>query len=260
MFNRDYREMLRQWRADNRHRRDVPLVKSLEPGEAEVFIYDIIGEDFFGDGVSARELVPRLHRIDASKIIVRVNSPGGVISDAVAIRNALLEHPATIETHVDGAAYSAASWIGLGAGDVVMHPATSMFIHDAMSMAWGNEADFRQAADELGKFSTQIAEIYAAAAGGHADEWRARMRAEELFTAEEAVEVGLGTRMAEAPALQNSKPEPTKRNAERALRDAGFSREDAKALLSGGTPRDVSDASDHIWTVLLSAPSQGVSR
>jgi ATP-dependent protease ClpP protease subunit len=238
-----FRELVQEWRRGRGNR--APSGLNVAGGVATVYIYDVIGEDFWtGGGVIARDLVPEIQALQATKIMVRVNSPGGSISDAVAIRNALTEHPAEIETHIDGAAYSAASWVGMAGGEVLMHPQTSMFVHDGITFAFGNEDDLRREADFIGALSGQIAEMYAAKAGGTVDEWRAVMKAERFYTAEEAVEAGLSDRVITVAPPENalSAQEPTKRDAERALRDAGFSRDASKALVSSGWAAMTRDA------------------
>src|SRR5258706_438401 len=82
---------------------------------AEIFIYDEIGGSF---GVAADEFVQDLQKIKADNITVRINSPGGAVFDAIAIYNALIQHPANVTTRVDALAASAASIVAM-AGDTV---------------------------------------------------------------------------------------------------------------------------------------------
>src|SRR5262245_6656139 len=83
----------------------------------EMLIYDVIGADFFGEGITARRFEQELAAAgEVDEIVVLVNSPGGVIYEALGIYNALARHPANVITHNVGAAWSAASWI-VQAGD-----------------------------------------------------------------------------------------------------------------------------------------------
>lgn len=156
--------------------------------EAEVFIYDAIGGWW---GVEASQFVKDLSHITATKINLRVNSPGGDVYDALAIMNALKRHKATISVTVDGLAASAASFIIQAADDISMGKGAEIMIHDALTIAIGNPTDFREAADFLDRISNTIASVYADRAGGTQDEWRERMTAETWYTAEEAVAAGL---------------------------------------------------------------------
>lgn len=168
-------------------------------GEAEIYIYDYMGFDPWFGGVSAQEFVRELKGLNASTIKLRINSPGGDITEANAIRTALAEHPATIETHVDGLAASSASWVGLVADKVVMSPHAMLMIHEPWNVVMGDAAAFEKEAEVLNRFGTEIAEMLAEKAGGSVDEWRDRMRAETWYGDQEAVDAGLADEVAAAP-------------------------------------------------------------
>jgi hypothetical protein len=78
------------------------------------------------------------------------------------------------------------------AGDRVrMMPNAMLMLHEASGLTVGSAADHRETADLLDKISGNIADAYAARAGGTRDEWREVMVKETWYTAEEAVEAGL---------------------------------------------------------------------
>lgn len=158
----------------------------------EVMIYDEIG--YYG--VTAQDFVRDLDAIGRdNELVVRINSPGGDVFDGIAILNALRARPGTTTTIVDGLAASAASFIAMGGDEIVMRKYSELMIHDAWGMAIGNASDLRELADQLDRSSDNIAAIYAERAGGTVEEWRELMRAEQWFTADEAVEAGLATRV-----------------------------------------------------------------
>jgi ATP-dependent protease ClpP protease subunit len=154
---------------------------------AEVVIYDEIG----WWGTTAASFMDELKQITAGRITLRLNSPGGDVFDGVAIMNVLRSHPAAITTQVDGLAASIASVIALAGDRIVMQPGSTMMIHDASGMCYGQAPDMRELADMLDRHSDNIASLYAERAGGTVAEWRERMRGESWFSAEEAVAVGL---------------------------------------------------------------------
>lgn len=156
------------------------------PG-TEVFIYDEIGGSF---GVSADEFVQDLGKITDDNITVRINSPGGSVFDAVAIYNALIQHPANVTTRVDALAASAASIIAMAGDKVEMMVGSQLMIHDAMGIEMGNAKDMREMATFLDKQSDNLASIYANK-GGDQQDWRALMLAETWMFAQEAVDFGL---------------------------------------------------------------------
>lgn len=161
-------------------------------GEAELLIYGPIGDYFWGDGVTAASVVEQLAGISASTINVRINSDGGVVTDGLAIFNALTQHPATINITVDGIAASIASLIVMAGNTRRMHANTMMMLHGPQSGAWGFAGDLRDRADVLDTYAASMQTNYAARAndpaavaamlGDRKDHW---------FTAAEAVAAGL---------------------------------------------------------------------
>lgn len=164
---------------------------------AVVYIYDVIDSYW---GVNASDFVRDLESLDVETINLRVNSPGGSVFDGVAIMNALRRHPANVVATVDGLAASAASFIIQAADEVIMGPGTELMIHEASNICWGNAGDMLEMAGNLDRISGTIAGIYAERAGGTVDEWRAAMKAETWYTADEAVAASLADR-----ALTNDK-------------------------------------------------------
>ena len=183
-------------------------VRNLADGEAEVFIYDFIGFDPFFGGVSAGDFVRDVRAINARKILLRINSPGGDISEAVTIRNALIEHPAQIETHVDGLAASAASWVGLAAEKVIMSTHAMMMIHEPWFMVEGDADFLRHQADVLNKFGEDIAKMFQEKAGGSSGKWRDAMREETWYSDEEAVGAGLADEVASGESAPENRYDP----------------------------------------------------
>lgn len=165
--------------------------KADKPKTAEVWIYDTIGESWFGDSTTAKTFTAQLRELDVDEITLHLNSPGGDYFDGVAIYNALVDHPATVHAVVDGLAASAASFI-FQAGDTrKVNRAGQVMIHDASGIVIGNAADMADMVDLLDKVSNSIAGIYASRSGGTAEDWRTAMRAETWYTAAEAVDAGL---------------------------------------------------------------------
>jgi ATP-dependent protease ClpP protease subunit len=167
-----------------------------DPGDtADLYIYDEIGYW----GVTASDLLNELSALTATTINVRINSPGGDVFDGIAIYNALLSHPATVNTTVDSLAASAASFIAMAGETVTMAPHSQMMIHDASGLAIGNAADMRQMADLLDRISDNIASMYSERAGGTTKAWRTAMTAETWYSAQEAVDAGLASAVGPVP-------------------------------------------------------------
>lgn len=165
---------------------------------AEIMIYDFIGEDFFGQGVSAKGFVNELKALGGVNTInLRINSPGGSVVDGTAIFNSLKQHPAMIRAHIDGLAASMASLIAM-AGDEIIIAANSLFmIHNPHGLAIGEAAEMRKVADLLDKIKTNMVASYAERTGQTESDISALMDAETWFNGEEAVEAGFADSLAE---------------------------------------------------------------
>lgn len=217
-----------------------------DPDVTEVFLYDAI-DSFFG--ISAGDFVRDLNEIDTPKILARINSPGGQIFDGIAIYNALRRHRAQVDVQVDGIAASIAAVIAMAGETITMLQGSQMMIHDAMGLAFGDADEMREQADFLDQQSDVIAGIFAKRTGVPITDVRDLMHDETWMTADEAVERGFADEAddgepdedAQAVAhfdlsLFNNVPEglcdggPSVRSCESALRDAGFTRSDAKAM------------------------------
>lgn len=166
--------------------------------KAEVLIYEDIAPSSSGAFVRA------LRDITADEITVRINSSGGNVFDAIAMTNALRDHPARITTVVDGLAASAASFIATAGDEVVMNRNSELMIHNPKAVGAGGSSDMRSLADRLDAVRDNIASMYVARAGGTVEQWREVMAAETWYSADEAVQAGLADRVSDQPAVTNS--------------------------------------------------------
>lgn len=176
--------------------------------EAELLIFSEVGGWF---GIYAEEFVEQLNAVTARKLTVRVNSPGGSVFQGVAIANALRAHPASVTVRVEGLAASIASVIALAGDRLVMAPNSMFMIHDASGATWGDAAEMRKMAEILDKISDNIADAYAAKAGGTRADWRSLMLAETWYTADEAVEAGLADELMVPPQREDEPDDAAKR-------------------------------------------------
>lgn len=155
-------------------------------GANEVYVYDEIG----GFGVTSGDFLNQIRELDGD-VSLHLNSPGGDVFDGLAIYQALKNRAGSTTVHVDGLAASIASVIAMGADKVIMAPKAQLMIHEGFTMAMGDAADMRKLADLLDRTSDNIASVYADKAGQSAEFWRARMKDETWYSAEEAVAAGL---------------------------------------------------------------------
>jgi ATP-dependent Clp endopeptidase proteolytic subunit ClpP len=148
-------------------------------------------------GVSAIEFLDALDQLDddVTEIRLHINSPGGEVWEALAILNGLRQHDAKVVAIVDGIAASCASFIACAADETIMAPNSQLMIHDAWGLCVGNAAAMHGTGDLLDQISDNIASIDASKAGGSTESWRATMRDEGWYLADEAVAQGLADRV-----------------------------------------------------------------
>jgi len=160
---------------------------------AEIFIYDQIGKDFFGEGVAAKPFVSDLNKLNVDAIDLYINSPGGNVFDGNAIYNALLRHPAKINGFVDGVAISAASVILMAADKISMPENSQMMIHDPSGMVIGTAADMQKMIEELERIKTGMVSAYQRHSDLEENVIVEMMENETWMTASEALEWGFAT-------------------------------------------------------------------
>lgn len=160
----------------------------------ELFIYGPIDSYAFeGEGVRAIDVIDSLSQISASSVTVRVNSPGGSVTEGIAIYNALKADGRNIVVKVDAMAASIASVIAMAGNQIVMAENASLMIHDPWSVAVGSSGDMRKMADEIDRMKNIILNIYADRTGMSVNEIAAMMASETYMDAAQAVEFGFAT-------------------------------------------------------------------
>lgn len=152
-----------------------------------VWFYGEIGWDFNADDF--RHALASVG--DTSDIELRINSPGGSYSEAIAMHTNLVRRKGKTEVIVDGLAASGGSVVAMGGTTITMAQGSHMMIHQAHGATAGQAADFRKYADVLDSMNEQILQIYSKRWKGDGAALKAAVDAETWLTADEAVEAGL---------------------------------------------------------------------
>lgn len=159
----------------------------------ELLIYGPVGDYFWSGGITSASVVEQLAGIGAgSTINVRIDSDGGVVTDGLAIFNALKSHPATVNVVIDGVAASIASLIAQAGDTRSVYKNSTMMIHGPMSGAWGFADDMRNAAEMLDTMAAAMLTSYAERAAdpdliaSHLSD-----RRDHWFTAAQMIDAGL---------------------------------------------------------------------
>lgn len=174
----------------------------------EILIYGDIGENFFGDGITAKSVKAQLDAADGD-VSVRLNSPGGDVFEGFAIYNLLDQHSGNVEVTVDGMAASAASVVMMAGSNITMSANSLAMIHDPWTLSVGGSDDMRATADLLDKVKASIVTTYMTRTSLPESTVVDMMRAETWFNADEAIAHGFAHDIAEssqAAAYNTAKP------------------------------------------------------
>lgn len=179
---------------------------------AEIHIIDIIGDwvdelinEYYGmtATVTAKAFVKQLADLPESvkTIKVHINSPGGDVFAALNIANALRDQQTskarTVETIVDGLAASAASIIMMAGSKVTIADNAMVMVHNPWSVAVGNAAEMRKAADTLDAVRNTLVATYQWHSALEASAIIALLDAETWMDADEAKANGFATDIAQ---------------------------------------------------------------
>ena len=167
-----------------------------EGEDAEVMVYSEIVTDKWWDGdVSASDFDKALKdakKNGAKNLTIRINSPGGEVYAAVAMRSMVINAGFDkVRVMVEGLCASAATLFATIPGArVVIAEGSEFMIHNPMMIAWGNADEIEKAVEHLHKMEQQFHGMYAAKTGRTEEQIKEWMDATTWFTAKEAVENG----------------------------------------------------------------------
>jgi ATP-dependent protease ClpP protease subunit len=136
---------------------------------------------------------------NVSEIELNIYSPGGQVFAALAMHAILVRHQARVVANIDGFAGSAATILMLAADEIRMPENAYLMIHNASMYVGGDHRDLMAAAEQLRKWSRDIAALYTARIEDNAGGDRAailadviaKMDSETWLTGAEAKALGL---------------------------------------------------------------------
>ena len=249
-----------------RENRDLPSsamdrwngsIKAAKSDDNSISVFDVIGADWYGDGVTASRIAAALRSIGGADVTVNINSPGGDMFEGLAIYNLLREYEGKVTVKVLGLAASAASIIAMAGDEVQIGRGAFLMIHNCWVYAMGNRHDLQQIAADMVPFDKAMNDIYGARTGLDAVTIDAMMDAETYIGGRDAVEKGFADRLLAADEIADGEDSPAaalrKLDAMLAKTDAPRSerRKLLKALTGGkpgaaATPEGMPGATDEI--------------
>ncbi len=159
-----------------------------QSGETEVEFFGPISEySWYGDEVTPKTFKDELNsRGKGGPVTLKVNSPGGEVFAAAAIRNIIRDYPGKVTADIIGLAASAATVVVSAADHVKMRDTAMFMIHDPSTIAWGTLDDMRQVVTVLEQVKETILNGYQARTGMERATLSEMMSAETWMTASEA--------------------------------------------------------------------------
>lgn len=170
-------------------------VNALGNRRGEVMIYSAISTYAWGDDdptVTSNKFDKQLKELgDVDEITVRINSPGGAVSEAIAIRTTLMKHPAKKIVDIEGCCDSAATLIAcLPGAKVRMAKGGEYMIHRCSWIAWGHADAMLSAYNSMTTTDKEMAGIYSERTGKSVEDCLELMTAETWYGSEDALEAG----------------------------------------------------------------------
>ncbi|HCJ6320167.1 TPA: Clp protease ClpP [Citrobacter sedlakii] len=216
-------------------------IKAAATDDNSISVFDVIGQDYWGEGVTAKRIAGALRAMNGADVTVNINSPGGDMFEGLAIYNLLREYEGNVTVKVLGIAASAASVIAMAGDDIQIGRGAFLMIHNCWVYAMGNRHDFAELAQSLEPFDTAMADIYAARSGLDMAAVQKLMDAESYIGGSDAVAKGLADSLLSADAVSagDESPAAALRKLDALLAKTKTPRSERRKLikaLSGGMP------------------------
>ncbi|EIZ8957172.1 head maturation protease, ClpP-related [Cronobacter sakazakii] len=216
-------------------------IRAARDGDNSISIFDVIGADYWGEGVTASRIAGALRSLNGADVTVNINSPGGDMFEGLAIYNLLREYDGKVTVKVLGLAASAASIIAMAGDEVQIGRGAFLMIHNCWVYAMGNRHDLAQIAADMAPFDKAMSDIYQARSGLDADTVDKMMDGETYIGGSEAVEKGFADSLLSADEIADDDESPAAaiRKLDALLAKANTPRSERRKLLkalSGSTP------------------------
>lgn len=178
----------------------------------ELMLYGEIVQDYskwykeqFPNDKSATDFdkaVKELKSNGAKRLNLRINSPGGIVNEAVAMRGILTGAGfESINIRIEGMCASAATILATIPGaNVVITPGSRYMIHNPWTYAWGNANDMGKVIEQLRQLEATSRAFYVQKSGQAEDQIKRWMDDETWFIAEDAVKYGFADELAKETA------------------------------------------------------------
>uniref|UniRef100_UPI00301A6E6A head maturation protease, ClpP-related n=1 Tax=Leclercia adecarboxylata TaxID=83655 RepID=UPI00301A6E6A len=183
-------------------------IRAARDGDNSISIFDVIGADYWGEGVTASRIAGALRSLGGADVTVNINSPGGDMFEGLAIYNLLREYDGKVTVKVLGLAASAASVIAMAGDDVQIGRGAFLMIHNCWVYAMGNRHDLAQIAADMEPFDKAMSDIYQARSGLDAATVEKMMDGETYIGGSDAVAKGFADSLLSADEIADDDDSP----------------------------------------------------
>lgn len=206
-----------------------------------ISILDVIGEDYWGEGVTTKRIAAALRAIGNNDVVVNINSPGGNMFEGLAIYNQLRAHSGKVTVNVLGIAASAASIIAMAGDEIQMGRGAFLMIHNCWGVCVGNRHDLAKLAQDMEPFDKSMCDIYIARTGQTSEVVSQMMDNETYIGASDAIEKGFADNLLSADVINDGdeSPQAAIRKLDALLAKSNTPRAERRKLISaltGSTP------------------------
>lgn len=157
-------------------------------------LYGVIGDD-----VKAKDVKAQLEAMDQTQPLhVKIDSEGGSVFEGFSIANALEEYAGPKKVVIEPCAFSIASYIALVFDEVEIVENGYVMAHLPYSEYGGTAEEMAQNAKLLADMEAKMLARYSMKTGLSEQELRDQLKKEEFLNAEQAVSMGLCSRVVKA--------------------------------------------------------------
>ena len=153
-------------------------------GSYEIELFSEIGPD------TLKAISEQVKKAGARPIRLKINSPGGLVTEGLAILAILKAHKAGVSVEILGIAASMATVVATAGKPVRIAENGLFMIHNPWMETAGNAAHLRKTAAELDQFTRPMIEAYKSRTGLPDSEIRRMMDEETWMTPAEAKKLG----------------------------------------------------------------------
>lgn len=181
-----------------------------------------------GFDVTANFLRKELESAKNKPVRIDLNTPGGFVFEGIEIFNLIKEYPGNVEIRLMSLAASMGSYIALAGNKTVAFDNAVFMIHNAMTIAMGNQNEMRKVADRLEGISNLLAKAYIAKTGKSMHEIKEMMDDETFLFGNEMLDAGFVDEIIES---NPEEKENDKKDRDNAITEARLSVENCFAKM-----------------------------